>query len=177
MTSMETARYERWFTRINSFPTNNDGGIMKRFFSLVGFSVIVGLFCVLLVTSPAWASEPKVNLEVVLSKRVPVLLEFGRGWCKPCKYMKPILDDTAKLFNGKAVVLTVDMDVNKDLVRKFGIRVMPTQIFLQPDGKEFFRNEGTLEREQIAQVFAKMGAQASPRAGAGPGAVTQTAPR
>jgi hypothetical protein len=35
--------------------------------------------------------------------------------------------------------------------------MMPTQVFLMPDGKEFFRNEGTLEREQIAQVFAKMG--------------------
>jgi hypothetical protein len=35
--------------------------------------------------------------------------------------------------------------------------MMPTQVFLAPDGKEFFRNEGTLEREQIAQVFQKMG--------------------
>jgi hypothetical protein len=51
----------------------------------------------------------------------------------------------------------VDMDANKDLVRDFRVRMMPTQVFLTPDGKEFFRNEGTLEREQIAQVFAKMG--------------------
>jgi thioredoxin 1 len=71
--------------------------------------------------------------------------------------MKPILEDMAKTYAGKAIVTTVDMDANKDLVQAFKIRLMPTQVFLTPDGKEFFRNEGTLEREQIAQVFAKMG--------------------
>jgi hypothetical protein len=60
------------------------------------------------------------------------------------------------------------MDVNKDLVKDFKIRLMPTQVFLTPDGKEFFRNEGTLERDQIAQVFAKMGLPV-PSQGAIPG--------
>ncbi len=104
-----------------------------------------------------YAADPKINLQALMAKRVPVLLEFGRGWCIPCKYMKPILQDTSKAYAGKAIVMTVDMDANKDLVRDFRVRMMPTQVFLMPDGKEFFRNEGTLEREQIAQVFAKMG--------------------
>ncbi|MGO9569128.1 MAG: thioredoxin family protein [Desulfomonilaceae bacterium] len=103
------------------------------------------------------AADPKINLHALMAKQVPVLLEFGRGWCIPCKYMKPILEDTSKIYAGKAIVMTVDMDANKDLVRDFRVRMMPTQVFLMPDGKEFFRNEGTLEREQIAQVFAKMG--------------------
>jgi thioredoxin 1 len=103
------------------------------------------------------AAEPKINLQALMAQRVPILLEFGRGWCIPCKYMKPILEDTAKAYAGKAIVMTVDMDANKDLVRDFRIRMMPTQVFLMPDGKEFFRNEGTFELEQIAQVLAKMG--------------------
>jgi len=107
--------------------------------------------------STSYAAEPKINLQALMAKRVPVLLEFGRGWCVPCKYMKPILDDMARAYAGKAIVTTVDMDANKDLVRDYRIRMMPTQVFLTPDGKEFFRNEGTLERELIAQVFAKMG--------------------
>ncbi len=69
--------------------------------------------------------------------------------------MKPILEEMAKAYSGKAIVTTVDMDANKDMVRDFGIRMMPTQVFLTPDGKEFFRNEGTLEREQIAQCFKR----------------------
>ena len=59
-----------------------------------------------------------------MSKKVPILLEFGRGWCIPCKYMKPILDDMSAAYTGKAIVMTVDMDVNKDLVRDFRIRMM-----------------------------------------------------
>jgi thioredoxin 1 len=108
-------------------------------------------------TTSAVAADPKINLQALTAKQVPVLLEFGRGWCKPCKYMKPILEDTAAAYGSKAIVTTVDMDANKDLVAQFKIRLMPTQVFLMPDGKEFFRNEGTLERDQIAQVFAKMG--------------------
>ncbi|MFC1834713.1 thioredoxin family protein [Thermodesulfobacteriota bacterium] len=118
------------------------------------------LLCLILVSGSALAAE-RINLQALIAKRVPVLLEFGRGWCKPCKYMKPILSDMARAFSGRAIVTTVDMDANTDLVRSFRIRMMPTQVFLMPDGKEFWRNEGTLEREQIAQVFAKMGVPAA----------------
>lgn len=130
---------------------------------------VISITCLILTMSYAAASaEGKVNLQAIMSKKVPVLLEFGRGWCKPCKYMKPILDDVAKMYAGRAIVTTVDMDANANLVRSFGIRMMPTQVFLMPDGKEFFRNEGTLEREQIAKVFGRMGL-APPRGAGAPG--------
>ena len=127
---------------------------MKRL-SIVFF--ILAVMAVFLSPGSVCASEPKINLSALLSKKVPVLLEFGRGWCKPCKYMKPILDDMSAVYAGKAIIMTVDMDVNKDLVRDFRIRLMPTQVFLTPDGKEFFRNEGVFERDSIMKVFAQMG--------------------
>jgi len=129
--------------------------------------LVIGLVvCSLAILSTGFAAEPKINMQSLMAKRVPVMLEFGRGWCIPCKYMKPILEDMAKAYAGRAIVTTVDMDANKDLVRSFNIRMMPTQVFLTPDGKEFFRNEGTLEREHIAQVFAKMGLGQSPQSAA-----------
>ncbi len=118
-----------------------------------------------LVTPPCAAGAGKVDLQTLASKRVPILLEFGRGWCKPCKYMKPILEDMAKAYAGKTIVMTVDMDANADLVRAFRIRMMPTQVFLNPEGKEVHRNEGVLEREQIMQIFAKMGVAPPAQAG------------
>jgi thioredoxin 1 len=140
---------------------------MKR--ALVWATLAACLFVT--INTAASAAEPKINMQALLAKKVPILLEFGRGWCIPCKYMKPILDDMGKAYAGKAIVTTVDMDANKDLVRDFRIRMMPTQVFITPDGKEFFRNEGTLERDQIAQVFAKMGvAGVAPQ---GPGAAPQ----
>jgi thioredoxin 1 len=107
--------------------------------------------------SPNMVDGASIDLQDLLSKQKPILLEFGKGWCRPCKYMKPILEETARAFDGKAVVATVDMDANSDLVRQFSIRVMPTQIFLRPNGTEFFRNEGVLQPEHIAQIFNKMG--------------------
>lgn len=136
--------------------------------------VVVSGFIMVLLTifSTNAGAEPKINLQALAAKKVPILLEFGRGWCIPCKYMKPILDDMAQAYTGKAIVTTVDMDANKDLVRDFRIRMMPTQVFLTPDGKEFFRNEGVLERENIMQVFAKMGVS-GPAQGAGSAPVPQ----
>ncbi len=130
------------------------------------------LIAALAILSTSDAAEPGINMKALMAKRVPVLLEFGRGWCIPCKYMKPILDDMAQAYVGKAIVTTVDMDANKDIVRDFRIRMMPTQVFLTPEGKEFFRNEGVLEREKIMQVFAKMGVP-GPSQGAVPSPVPQ----
>lgn len=139
---------------------------MKRLIALLVFCLIAGLMGN---TSQTCAADARINLQALSAKGVPILLEFGRGWCIPCKYMKPILDDMVRAYGPRAIVTTVDMDANKDLVRNFRIRMMPTQVFLTPDGKEFFRNEGTMEREKIAQVFSKMGVapaqvQGGPRA-------------
>ncbi len=132
---------------------NGEDLVVKKFCIVV----ILGVFMALSAMIATGSAEPRIDLKTLVAKRVPILLEFGRGWCIPCKYMKPILDDMSKVYAGKAIVMTVDMDANKDLVRDFRIRMMPTQVFLMPDGKEYSRNEGTLERDQIAQVFAKMG--------------------
>ena len=143
---------------------------MKRTYFFLSIFVLASLVTLGFINNAS--AEGRINLQAIMSKKVPVLLEFGRGWCIPCKYMKPILEDMAKMYAGRAIVTTVDMDANKDLVRNFRIRMMPTQVFLMPNGKEFFRNEGTLERQQIAQILAKMGCapprQAGPRAQAIP---------
>jgi thioredoxin 1 len=146
-------------------------GIMNRVFS--GLTIVCLLLA--LTAAPSSAAEQRINMQALMAQRVPVLLEFGRGWCIPCKYMKPILEDMTRLYAGKAIVTTVDMDANKDLVRDFRIRMMPTQVFLGPDGKEFFRNEGTLEREHIVQIFAKMGVP-QPALPPGPAAAAPAAP-
>ncbi len=139
----------------------------KKIHLLVTLAV-VGIFAVLVYviffmdrSTNASLEEERINLDAMIAKRVPILLEFGKGWCRPCKHMKPILEDMAKEYGERAIVATVDMDANYHLVRGFGVRVMPTQVFLQPDGREFFRNEGVLEREDIRAIFSKVGIQAA----------------
>ncbi len=123
--------------------------------------------------SQCQASEPKIDLQALLAKKVPILLEFGSNCCPSCQYSKQLHDDLTKVYGGKAIVTGVDVAVNKDLARGFKIRLTPTQVFLTPDGKEFFRKEGTLERDQIIQVFSKMGLQPPSAQNRGPVAAPQ----
>ena len=62
-------------------------------------------------------------------------------------------------YAGKALIVPVDVEINKDLVRDFRIRLIPTQIFLMPDRTEFFRHEGILQEQQISEILGKMGVQ------------------
>jgi thioredoxin-like negative regulator of GroEL len=107
----------------------------------------------------AYAAESKVDMASVFAARVPVMLQFGKSWCPRCKSTKPILDSVARAYAGKALIIPVDVEVNKDLVRDFSIRLIPTQIFLRPDRTQFFRHEGILHEHQIRDVMGKMGVQ------------------
>lgn len=107
--------------------------------------------------SPSQAAEPKIDLRALLAKKVPIFLEFGSNCCSPCNYSKETLDNLGAAYQDRAVVTGVDVAVNKGLARDFRIRLTPTQVFLTPDGKEFFRKEGNLQRDEIIQVFNKMG--------------------
>lgn len=109
--------------------------------------------------SGAFATESKVVMASVFAARVPVMLQFGKSWCPTCKSTKPILDSVARAYSGKALIVPVDVEVNKDLVRDFSIRLIPTQIFLQPDRTQFFRHEGILQEHQIRDVLGQMGVQ------------------
>lgn len=140
----------------------------KRKIHIVVTLAVVAAFAVLMYviffmdrSTGASSKEQRIDLQSMMAKRVPILLEFGKGWCRPCKYMKPILEETAKDYGEKAIVVAVDMDANADLVGSFRVRLMPTQIFLWPDGREFFRHEGVLEGENIRNIFSKMGVEAA----------------
>ena len=111
------------------------------------------------------AAEPKIDLQALLAKKVPILLEFGSTCCPSCQYSKETLDTIATTYGGRAVAVGVDVAVNKNLARDFRIRLTPTQVFLTPDGKEFFRKEGNLQRDEIVQVFNKMGVAPAAQAG------------
>jgi thioredoxin 1 len=103
------------------------------------------------------AADQKIQVRSLLSRNLPVMLQFGKSWCPTCKSTKPVLDSAARAYAGKAVVMPVDVEANMDLVQNFRVRLIPTQIFLMPDGKEYFRHEGILQARQIADIFGKMG--------------------
>jgi thioredoxin 1 len=87
------------------------------------------------------------------------LIDLGSDYCLPCKLMAPVLTKVEKNFQGKAVVVIIDVEKFPDQVKRFGIRVIPTQIFFDQKGKEVYRHEGFLSEKDIVAQFKKMGVE------------------
>lgn len=94
-----------------------------------------------------------------IEKGKPMLVDLGATTCIPCKEMVPVLAQVKKMYDGKAVVRIIDIYENPEAANKYGLRVIPTQIFLDKGGKEVFRHEGFFSKEDIVKVFKDMGVE------------------
>jgi len=86
-------------------------------------------------------------------------VEIGSVKCIPCKKMQPIMKEIEKEYAGKVKVVFYDVwtDEGKPYGKKYGIRVIPTQVFLEKDGKEYFRHEGYFPKEELVKVLKQKG--------------------
>ena len=94
---------------------------------------------------------------VAQTAALPRLVDLGADKCIPCKAMAPILDELKKTYAGQLQVDFIDVWKNEGAGEQYGIRVIPTQIFFAPDGKELFRHEGFFSREDILAQWAALG--------------------
>jgi thioredoxin 1 len=98
-----------------------------------------------------------VVVEANKTQKLPRLVDLGADKCIPCKMMKPVLDELGTEYKGILDVVFIDVWKDEAAGKKFGIRVIPTQIFLDPDGKELFRHEGFFSKEDILAKWKKLG--------------------
>jgi len=72
------------------------------------------------------------NFEVVVMQSdKPVMIDFWALWCGPCRMIAPFIEEMAKEFDGKALVGKVDVDSNQGIATRFGIRNIPTILFVK----------------------------------------------
>jgi thioredoxin 1 len=84
-----------------------------------------------------------------------VMLELGSVGCISCEQMKPVMARLSDAYKGKMEVIFVDVREDRTTARKFGVFVIPVQVFLNKKGKEFHRHIGFYSYEEIVPMLKK----------------------
>jgi thioredoxin 1 len=92
-------------------------------------------------------------------KPLPRVVDLGAKKCIPCKKMAPILEELKIELAGKAQVEFIDVWENEKAGELYAIRMIPTQIFYDTSGKETWRHEGFLPKEDILTKLREAGMQ------------------
>lgn len=79
----------------------------------------------------------EIDLEKLKSYGVPIIIDFGADSCIPCKEMAPVLEKLNKELKGKAIIQFVDVWKYPGLAEGYPIRIIPTQILIDKDGKPY----------------------------------------
>jgi len=88
-------------------------------------------------------------------------VELGSVNCAPCIMMAKIMDEIEKEYDGQVLVRFHDVNsiLGRPYAQKYGIRVIPTQVFLDKEGKEYYRHEGFFPKEELVQVLKMRGVE------------------
>ncbi len=96
-------------------------------------------------------------LESALANGKPTIVDFGASTCVPCKMMKPIIKELQNEYRGRVNILLIEIYDYRKLAAQYGVRAIPTQIFFDSEGKEIWRHEGFLSKEEIVKQLNELG--------------------
>lgn len=121
------------------------------------FALVVSLISIL----SSGANSQAVNIDDALNNAKKegkiVMLELGSVGCIPCEQMKPVMEKLKTNYRGKLDVIFIDVRKDRDNGRRFGVTMIPIQVFLNKSGKEFHRHIGYYAYEEIEPVLKKAG--------------------
>ena len=89
---------------------------------------------------------------IVIESKDTVLVDFWAEWCGPCKMIAPVLDEAANTFEGKLKIAKMNVDENRDIPAKFGIRGIPT-LMLFKDGQLAATKVGAMSKAQLNEFI------------------------
>jgi len=104
------------------------------------------------VANPAEISKPDP-----VAPGIPRLVGVGATTCLPCKMMSPILEELAREYEGKLLLEFIDISVDSRAAQRYRVRAIPTQVFYDGSGREFFRHMGFYSKEDILAKLREHG--------------------
>ena len=85
----------------------------------------------------------------------PALIDFYAEWCGPCKMLAPVLEELSDEFAGKVDIYKINVDEEEELSMLFGIRSIPTLIFIEQNGT-MHRSQGAMGKPQLKEAIEKI---------------------
>jgi thioredoxin 1 len=132
---------------------------MKRF--LFSFNAILTLLAIMISLAAGQSSSKKKIPTSTPKAAIPLVtfIELGSVRCIPCKAMQPVMAAIEKKYGNQVKIVFYDVwkPEQAQFGKNYNIRLIPTQVFLDKDGKEFFRHEGFYPVAQIDTLLQKQG--------------------
>lgn len=92
------------------------------------------------------------NFEELKNGSLPLVVDFWATWCGPCRAIAPIIEELAKEYDGKLVVGKCDVEENDDIAMEYGIRNIPTILFIK-NGEVADRFVGATTKAALKEKF------------------------
>lgn len=121
--------------------------------------VAITILLMLVFAGCAKAQSSKAGGAEATGDALVTFVELGSVSCIPCRMMQPIMREVESEYRGQVNVVFHDVwtEDGKPYVKQYGIRVIPTQLFLDAKGVEYFRHEGFFPKEQLVEVLKAKG--------------------
>jgi thioredoxin 1 len=126
-----------------------------------GISVLIGTM-VLVVTlflanCSCLATESSAAVPRVPAKGMVTMVDLGASGCIPCEIMAKVVDSLQDQYKGKAAIYFINIRNHPEEAQKFGIKLIPVQIFYDKNGKEVYRHEGVMPQATAVAKLEELG--------------------
>ena len=95
------------------------------------------------------------NLKTLMDSGKPLVVDFWAEWCGPCRTMSPIVDKLAAEYEGRVVIGKCDVEENDEITMKYGVRNIPTIVFLK-GGEQVDKQVGACSKDALKAKIEKL---------------------